>query len=360
MRNGCWFHVHATLVVILVLAPVLASGWIAKTRVIESPRRRMRTCNDGIRCSTDQPWESVGGGRTGEAKRRRKKNKYAEFSKVNEDKDPLDDLLSESAELTRRLHEEANERRKSTQAKAAAIEELLQLTFPDSRDIDPYDPTTFGYIEVGTVIGAHGVHGLVKVSSSTDFPMERLCTAGIRHLKPAKKRAPRQIKLLEGRHRHEDEYLVRLDGVRDRDEAQRLRGSILYVRAEQQVAPEQEEYIISDLVGLDVFLRNDSRDSKDRTFAGTVGGIVFAEDIGFAPGMGHDMMEVVMPRGHGGTPSFRDELVLIPMVPEIVLDIDLENRAVYIDPPHGLLDLTYVREERTRTKAFLAPARDII
>ena len=52
------------------------------------------------------------------------------------------------------------------------------------------------------------------------------------------------------------------------------------------------------------------------------------------------------------------KLVLIPMVPEIVSKVDLEEQKVLIDPPPGLLDLTYVREEKVQIKGLLAPASD--
>jgi len=203
------------------------------------------------------------------------------------------------------------------------------------------------------------VKGWVKVKSSTDFAHERLCTAGIRHLKPAKKRAPRQIILLQGKHRQNDEYLLELDGIESRDAARTLRGALLYVREEQKddLAVQQEEYMVSDLVGLEVFLATDGDgDNIDKQFVGNVGGVVFAEDLCSTPGIGHDYLEIILPRGIGGTVSFRDELVLIPLVPQIVPRVDLEQGEIFIDPPAGLLDLTYVREEKTRIKGFLPSA----
>jgi 16S rRNA processing protein RimM len=193
------------------------------------------------------------------------------------------------------------------------------------------------------------------VQCATDFPVERLCQAGIRHLKPAKKRAPRQVVLLQGKHRHGDEYLVQLQDVETREDALKLRGSMLYVRQEQKaIEQKHDEYLVEDLVGMEVFLVQDEED--DRQFVGKVGSVVFAEDLCSVPGLGHDYLELVLPRGTGGTASFRDELVLVPMVPQIVPTVDLKGGAVYIDPPAGLLDLTYVREEKTRIKGFLPSA----
>lgn len=244
----------------------------------------------------------------------------------------------------------------------------------------PYDPQTFGYVELGAVSGAHGVHGWLKIKSSTgvtsidDAAQNRLCSPGVRHIKPANKRAPRPVVLVQGRHRHADEYLVQLDDIHDRDEAQKLRGATLYIREEQQREHEEdtasefgehepEEYYVQDLVGLEVFLVEHQNGSKktrrtgnndgSKKFVGTVGGVVFADELCSIPGLGHDYLELVLPRGIGGTASWKDEMVLVPLVPQIVPIVDLVGGEIYLDPPSGLLDLTYVRAENARIKGFL-------
>ena len=211
---------------------------------------------------------------------------------------------------------------------------------------------------IGTIIGAHGVHGWLKVQCTTDFPVDRLCTAGIRHLKAANKRAPREVVLLNGKHRLGDEYLIQLDQINDRDTAQKLRGSMLYIREEQKSYElNEDEYVVSDLVGLDVYLKVEQDATNREMYVGIVGGVVFSDDICSIPGLGHDYLEIVLPRGIGGTLSYRDEMVLVPMVPQIVPEVDITGRRIMIDPPTGLLDLRYVRDEKTRIKGFLPPAK---
>lgn len=285
-------------------------------------------------------------------KRKRKKNKYENFSKVEKDIDPLDVLMAESEAKKRDMEQQAAE---ATRPKRIELDPLGKLDFPNNRDINPYDPTSFGYVEVGTITGAHGVHGWLKVKSTTDFAEVRLCQPGRRHLKPANKRAPRQVVLVDGKHRHEDEYLIQLEDVMDRDEAKRLRGAVLYVREEEKVDHEADEFMLSDLVDKEVFLLT-NEDGEEAPFVGVIAGVVLAEDMCSIPGLGHDMLEIVLLKGRGRTPSLKDELVLVPMVKEIVPRVEVD--AVYIDPPTGLLDLTYVREEKVRIKGFLPPARD--
>lgn len=327
--------------------------------------------------------------------RRQKFNKYR---KKNDDdaKDPLEQLMEESREKLKELEKEAEakkSKRLSNKDKELAQlkQKKLQLAFPDNKDIDPNDPSSFGFVEIGTVVGAHGVHGQVKVKSTSDFPA-RFTEPGLRYFKPHNKRAPRKIVLLEGKPSKEGEYIVELDDVKNREDAKRLRGGSLYVRIEERDAvmsstvpkkdgnEEEEskgsalsptsvddEYFISDLVGLEVFLEQDEdqagSDKEDethnRSFVGYVAGVVLAQEMCSIPGLGHDMLEIVLPRGKGGTISLRDELVLVPFVPEIVPRVEISKRAIFLTPPPGLLDITYVREEKVRIKGFLPAASDV-
>lgn len=350
-------------------------------------------------------------------KRRKKKNKYAKFSKTGpQELDPLEQLMVDSQQKNKKLEIEiAKKKNKRVELDADAIEALKhekrdrdKREFPDNKTIDPYDPTTYGYVELGTILGPHGVHGLCKIAAVTDFP-ERLCKPGIRHLKALNRRSPREIQLLEGRHRLKNEYLLKFDKVSDRNEAMKLRGTILYARQEERPEDiEEDEYLVTDLVGLDVRLvtgyaedvdEEDNDDAYDDDhdddeevgigdinsidyvgdisatkeeigedgdeelneeefslggkFVGIVSGVVLAEEMCTIPGLGQDLLEIRLPRGQYGTPSWRDELVLIPLVPSIVTTVDIERQLMYIDPPPGLLDLTYVKEDNVRIKGFL-------
>ena len=303
--------------------------------------------------------------------RKKKKNKYANFSKADKlEKDPFDALIEESEAKVKEIEiDKARRRNKKVPLDEATLKaqreekrERDKYQFPDLSTIDPYDPTTYGYIELGSITGAHGVHGLVKVAAVTQF-VERLCEKGVRHIKAPSRRSPREVQLLEGRHRLGDEYLVKLKGIGDRDSANKLRGSVLYARqTERPKDVADDEYLIAELVGLEVFLANgygdDDNEALGGKFVGRIGGIVLAEDMCAIPGLGHDMLEVVLPRGRAGSPSWRDELVLLPFVPDIVPKVDLIEGAVYVSPPQGLLDLTYIKEEKVRIKGFLPPAKE--
>jgi 16S rRNA processing protein RimM len=341
--------------------------------------------------------------------RRKKKNKYAQFSNVDksnsnkndrttsklENLDPFELLIAESQEKNNQLlKEKAINSNKKIDPDLLDDETIQQMQhekrdrnkriFPDNKSIDPYDPTTYGYVELGTILGPHGVHGLLKVAAVTDFP-ERLCKSGIRHLKAPNRRSPREIRIVEGRHRLGNEYLVKLEHVGDRNDALKLRGSVLYARQEERPEDmDDDEYLISELVDMEVRLvtgygeddedqnectdvnsiseideepvtisNNDNYDSLGGKFVGIVGGVVLGEEMCGIPGLGQDLLEIILPRGDRGSPSWKDELVLIPFVPQLVPTVDLERKVLFINPPIGLLDLTYIKEEKIRIKGFL-------
>lgn len=358
------------------------SSWI----MMPSSRRSDAAGNGNSRkrrmAPTDEPTSSLPPSTT---PRRRRKNKYATFSKVESlALDPLEQLVAESATQNLRLEVEAVAERRRMQRRRTRIvaggnevgtepssissgsdaSTAASLPFPDAKNIDPYDPTTFGYLPIGTILGPHGVYGWVKVRGDTDFP-HRLTEPGVRHLRPARKRAPRAVQLVTGRHCFQNEYLVLLDGCETRDDAEILRGATLYVREEDKapvatLGNGQQEYLVSELYGLRVFVQEESSsastlgDDVSRAMEpiGIVGGVVFGDDVSDVP-LGYDMLEIAL----DDSSATRNQFVLIPLVPELVPVIDTLNGMVCINPPAGLLDLTYVREEKTRIKGFLPPAK---
>ena len=294
-------------------------------------------------------------------KRKKKKNKYANFSKADKiELDPLEALVQESEQKLKSMEQEKEEAQKAKRETLPPPPEgsTKKLEFPNNKDIDPYDPTTFGFVEIGTVRGPHGVHGWVKVKGSTDFP-ERLTRAGMPlHMKAARKRAPRKVTLAAGKFLGDDEFLVQLQGYYDRSESETLKGSTLYYATQQDSVKEDDDVILSELVGLSVYkIADEENNETENRLVGTILGVVLAEEMCAIPGLLHDQIEVGVTRDTSD-PNSPQDLLLIPLVPEIVPKIDLENQMILVDPPAGLLDLTYVREEKVKIKGLLAPAKE--
>jgi 16S rRNA processing protein RimM len=176
-----------------------------------------------------------------------------------------------------------------------------------------------GWMEIGSIVGAQGIKGEVKVYPNSDFP-ERFERAGERWLWGSHDLEPRSIQLQKGYEiPGRGLYVVQLSGISDRSQAESLRGQMLVVPITDRPRLASEEYHSQDLIDLPVF---------DRV-TGTQIGIVV--DIFTA---GHEILVVKAPNGDGKTAE-----VMIPFVKAIVPIVDLPNRRIEILPPPGLIEL---------------------
>lgn len=110
-------------------------------------------------------------------------------------------------------------------------------------------------------------------------------------------------------------YLVILEGLADRSAAEGMRGQVLYARREALPQLDEDEVYFADLIGCRVV-------DLDGT---EIGIAVAVQDIAGNP------LLVVERRARAEA--------LVPLVPQILVEVDLEARLLRIDPPEGLLDL---------------------
>jgi 16S rRNA processing protein RimM len=111
---------------------------------------------------------------------------------------------------------------------------------------------------------------------------------------------------------HRDRFLVRFEGVDDRDAAEGLRGA-LYVPADEVRELEPGEFWESDLKGLDVV------HARTGAVVGTVSHVL--------RGPAQDLLAVETADGER----------LVPLVAEIVVEVDPGAHKITVDPPEGLL-----------------------
>lgn len=171
------------------------------------------------------------------------------------------------------------------------------------------------YVEIGKIVAAHGLRGEVRVYPNTDFP-ERFEEPGQRWLLRPNKTEPETIELLEGYFLDgKGLFVVQLEGVRDRNAAEALRGCKLLVLASDRPELEEGEFLVSDLIGIPVY------DQATQTLIGTVKDMIPA---------GNDLLQVTQVDG---------KVILIPFVEAIVPVVDLDQKRIEITPPPGLLEL---------------------
>jgi len=229
------------------LSPIIARGSVNDANSMEELKR------------------AVGGGlgKHGQKEKRTKVNKYANAVKAPP-VDPMEETVAASKKYAEEeaaqeaaylAEEEARylaergegedddelDEKEAAQARAEAARAARQeaqkgrnkKSFPDNAKIDPYDPTTFGFTYLGAVLGAHGLGGELKVRVLSDFGVERFRKGAKLHLKDPQRRFPKEYKVIGGRSAgsgpSNDAWLVKLSGVRTREEAAKLQGSTLFV-----------------------------------------------------------------------------------------------------------------------------------
>jgi 16S rRNA processing protein RimM len=286
----------------------------------------------------------------GPGDRRKKRNKYAAFSKVEgRTLDPLQELEQRAADF--------NAQRSAPTPPPPAVAAdpnvkrgAAQAILPTNlEDLDPYDPTTFGFLEIGRIERPHGIRGEVKVRATTDFGPQRLCTPGLTNIRPPTRRFPRPRVLEAGRKQEGDVYIVKLAGVDSVEKAERLRGHVLYASLAQDSRPplKQDEWLVTDVVGLTVLIHATGR------AIGSVRSVVLGDDLCAIPGLMQDLLEVQLLDASLGPDQYR--VTLVPFVPEFVPVVDLATRTIRLTPPDGLLQLTSVRTREVIIRGLLPP-----
>lgn len=181
------------------------------------------------------------------------------------------------------------------------------MTGPSSSKAVPVIPSALPeLVEVGRVLRPHGVRGEVVVESWSEHE-GRFVTGEV--LLSA---TGTPLELVGVRHHH-GRLLVRLQGVDDPDQAERLRGIVLQVRRDQVPAPPDGSYYHFELIGCRV-------EDLHSGPLGVVAGVV--EDGG------GELLRVVQGSGE----------LLLPFVGAFLVRVDVEGRLIEVNLPEGLLE----------------------
>lgn len=185
------------------------------------------------------------------------------------------------------------------------------------------------WLEIGTIVAPQGLEGELRVLSVSDFP-ERFQKRGIRGIQGSQGGEIREITLLRGRELPgKNVYVIKLEGVENREQAEALRGYKLWANKLEKPRLKADEYHVSELVNLEVY----------HHLTGEKIGVVV--DIFWA---GNDILavqlEANLPPVNKKSPSSDSKAtVLVPFVKEIVPLVDLKAARIEIAPPPGLLEI---------------------
>jgi 16S rRNA processing protein RimM len=231
----------------------------------------------------------------------------------------------------------------------------------DLDEVVPSDAYTFGYLEIGCILGPHGIKGEVKVKVESDFAEARMKSGEILYVKHPNRRTPRPIEIASSRPQSNNTYLVKFKGILSRLGAQAFKYYGVYARKEERPRLGKDEYLIRDLVGAQCWTWRDQvgLGQQPSRLIGHVAGVVPPDEL-CSPRTRHFMHALL-------EICFLDseELCLIPMVPKIVKEVvfNTDDRSensstrvierIYIDAPGGLFDLRYTENKRVVIRGFL-------
>ena len=159
------------------------------------------------------------------------------------------------------------------------------------------------YLQIGEIVKPQGIRGEVKLRAMTS-DMSRYARLETVYLKQGKNYVPRKV--IKGRSYDGFAFLT-LEGVTDRNQAELLRGTEVYVDREHAVDLDEDENFICDLEGLDAFDTNGNP-------IGTLRGVLTPNQI-------CDVYVFDTPRGE----------MMIPALRRVVKEVDLEEEKIILD-----------------------------
>jgi 16S rRNA processing protein RimM len=171
---------------------------------------------------------------------------------------------------------------------------------------------------VGVLGPAHGVRGEMKVIPETDDPARLLDLERV-WIGPSPDEA-RQVAVESARMQASKRgpvVLLKVATIKDRDHADALRRQRVYAHEDDLPDDDDDGLFLHDLIGLRVIVETDGRAAEIGTVSDVVEGV--AQNL------------LVISR-----PGAADALV--PDVPEIVTDVDLEAGTITLSPPDGLFE----------------------
>jgi 16S rRNA processing protein RimM len=162
------------------------------------------------------------------------------------------------------------------------------------------------HLRIGEIVAPRGVHGEVKVRIDTDDP-ERFYALDTIYLGDALTPfAVQRARLFKG------QALLELEGINDRNQAERLRDTPVYVSIEDALPLGKDQYYYHQIEGLPTFTTEGER-------LGYVAEIIRT---------GSNDVYVI----RGG-----EKEILLPVIRGVIHDIDVEEGKIIVELPEGLL-----------------------
>ncbi|GIN70496.1 ribosome maturation factor RimM [Bacillus sp. J14TS2] len=170
------------------------------------------------------------------------------------------------------------------------------------------------WFNVGKIVNTHGIRGEVRVIATTDFPEQRFAIGQQLHLFLPKNPSPLQLTIKSHR-KHKNFDLLSFTGYNNINDVEHWKNAILKVSEDQLAALPEGEFYFHEIIGCTVL-------DENRKPIGIVKEIL-------TPGA-NDVWVVKSDEG---------KEYLIPYIQDVVEEISIDNKEIFIHPIEGLLDL---------------------
>lgn len=166
-------------------------------------------------------------------------------------------------------------------------------------------------VNIGEILGAHGINGEVRVYPLTEHPDR------YRQLEAVTVRRGREQRILNicGARQQKNIFILRFAQVKTRDQAEQLRGWLLTVDYDQVIPLPAGRFYDFQLVGMVVF------DVRNNSPLGQIAEVLHLP--------ANAVYRVSSPEG---------KEYLIPALRQVVREVDVKEKKMYILPLEGLLE----------------------
>ena len=165
------------------------------------------------------------------------------------------------------------------------------------------------YLELGQIVGTHGIKGEIRVNPWCDSPdFAKSFKTVYFDCKGAQ-----AVKVTACRP-HGNVILMKLDGINSMNDAEKMKSKMLNIKRDDANLPEGT-WFIEELIGCDVFDADDGR--------------LYGKISDVSPTGANDVWHI--------TDEKNDEY-LIPSIKEVVIDVNVAENYVRIRPMKGIFD----------------------
>lgn len=163
------------------------------------------------------------------------------------------------------------------------------------------------FLEIGKFVGTHGVRGMVRIQPWSDDG-EFLTKFKKFYLENGKTKIE-MSKIAP----HGNVVIAAVKGVGSIEDAEKLRGQVLYIKRDDAHLPEGR-YFISEIIGSQVF------DADTDVLLGAL------TDV--SPTGANDVWHI----------TNNDKEYLVPAIPDVIVDVNIDSDTIKIRPLKGIFD----------------------